>query len=352
MTGKFLDRRRCWANSKRAGAFLIKAVVDWKAGTCGIPGGRSAPQKPSPGTEPPRNSGVGRAFTLVELLAVLAVLALGVGVASSLLSNRWRASGRFTLDCQRLELLLREIQQGAICRGQHRYMVFWDPEETAEGGEPGGHSKSPPRTRPLEAPGLRVAAYTRGDGALGFETRQPRESWREQTLRPRALQLLGSIQRFETLRLVASLPPPSVGPMRREPISRFQRLGHPSGLSALTLPVPFKSGAGELRRILHFAPDGRCQIVHQTTAANLVRGVELGLRPVWIPPPEKPLSQLPESPNSEAPGETEESGESGAAWKSSGEKTSTEVAPSGGEETLHAAIQISGINGRIRLYLP
>jgi hypothetical protein len=77
-------------------------------------------------------------------------------------------------------------------------------------------------------------------------------------------------------------------------------------------------------RVIHMRPDGGSKVVHQTTAGELVHFVEVGL----VPRSGLPIA-VPE-------GEGEEE-EPAAALR----------IPS-----LHGAIQICGITGRVRLYLP
>jgi hypothetical protein len=319
--------------------------------------------------------GLERAFTLVEVLGFLAVAALLACLGGGLLSNSWRSTRRFQADCEHLEWLLRQTQQGAVTRSEYRYVVFWEPGENADPEKPPGseeseetegeepsvrehsssaHSSASSCPQPAdlsnprrpELPGLRIAVYARSDGALGFDPRSPQRSWVEQTLRCGALRPVAAVQRFESLRLAASLPPPESGPMSREPVHRFERIGHPAGRSVLRLPRPQSSSGEDLRRILQFAPDGRALIVHHTNASSLVRAVEIGLQPVWIPRRQPTASGQPggrrrEPEDGEPPVDPEHPQDAPRPNPRHQQ-----------QHELHAALQISGINGRIRLYLP
>lgn len=267
-------------------------------------------------------------FSLVELLVVLAVAGAMIGLSAGFLSGSLTRSSRFQRECQSLESLLKASQRAARAKVQHRYVAFADLSEQAcaTGDDVRNGSK-------FDSKGILVAVFSRIDGLAGFSSRDPRGTWMEETITPRKLRLVESVQHYENLQMAPSLPPPSHGGMLRPAVSRFQRIGHPSGTSALTIRTRTFDREICFRKILHFAPSGKTQVVHQTTADELVHQVEIGLVPIGSP--------LSKSGSGHA--STEDDGAD-----STGPSTFIAASP----QRLQAAIQLCGINGRIKLFLP
>ena len=213
-------------------------------------------------------------FSLVELLVVLALAGAMIGLGAGFLNGSLTRSSRFQRECRSLESLLKASQAAARAKVQHRYVAFADLSENASSsaGDVGRRSK-------IDSKGLLVAVFSRIDGLAGFSSRDPRGTWMEETITPRNLRLTESVQYYENLQMAASLAPPSHGGMVRPAVNRFQRIGHPSGNSALTIRTMAFDREVCFRKIVHFAPSGKTQIVHQTTAEELVHQVEIGLVP-------------------------------------------------------------------------
>jgi hypothetical protein len=238
----------------------------------------------------------------------MAIVGLLGGLVCTVSAGVFAPGARFQRECWALEYFLREVQQAARHSRQHCFVGFV---------EMAIHADNPSERA------LFVAAYVRADGMRGFDNRNPRDSWLRDTIKPESLKLFRTPQHYPTLRLAASLPPPAEGAMARPPVSRYQRLGHRAADSETPVyALMSQNRTVEIRRVIHLHPDGASRVVHQSTAANLVHALEVGLVPRGTPPP--PPDESGEDPPSTAPG-------------TSG---------------LHAAIQINGLTGRLQLYLP
>lgn len=266
-------------------------------------------------SSPHRNGG----FTVIELLLVIAILGALLPLSLGIYSGVFGLSARFTLESEGLERFLKDIQQAAKSAQNHCYVGFIECTKTRSGQWAATQdvNKGAPSNQAMSS-ALLVAAFARKDGEAGYSPRNPRVSWSETTLNGDNLHLKRPIQIYSTLRLSPSLPPPEEGGMARPDVSRFQRIGHSSSISVTPIPLKLDSETIYLQRVIHFSPNGETRVVHQTTADTLISYVEVGL--------------IPSSKNLQ--------------------RSDQGKMPSQASGGLQAAIQISGVTGRVQLYLP
>lgn len=225
----------------------------------------------------PRTS---RAFSLIELITVVAILGLVMAftVPAFQTINKANALNKAATG---VSGVLERARAYAMANNLYVYVgiveVNADESETAV----------PQKAATATAGGrLAMAAVAVRDGTRGYTllSSLPDPGWTAYN-NGASLVALGNLEVFENMHLAASLgTPPTDGPMARPAVSTSYRLGNAACKSVTPFAWPLGSplDAGQCQyyfeKVIQFDPQGVARIQYSTNQDNIVRWMEIGLQ--------------------------------------------------------------------------
>ncbi len=226
------------------------------------------------------------AFTLIELLAVMAII---VAMTALLLPAFSKINGGNDLTKATYDIASTLDQARAYAMANKTY-VFVGFEEVDESVSSSVNPQVSTGNTPYGRVAVAVVASKDGTKHYADAISGQGSDWQTNYAASGTpeydgahLIAISKLQRFENLHLASSLPPPATGPMARPAVNTYYVVGSASCQSQtpFTWPLgsPLSSGYQyRFDKVIQFDPQGVARITYATNQDNIVNWMEAGLQ--------------------------------------------------------------------------
>jgi prepilin-type N-terminal cleavage/methylation domain-containing protein len=221
-----------------------------------------------------RRPGLARAFTLVELIVVMAVIVVLIGITVPAF-NSLNSSQGFTSAISGISTTLEQARAYAMANNTYVYVGIGEFVATES-------SSTTPRTAGIGQ--IVVATVASRDGTRGYDPTTAESSWPAYYLKGAPLQAIDKLKLYDNAHLVdLGDTPPATGNMSRTKVDPAYRITNAACVPVTSFEWPLGtdlgSGQYQFNNVIQFDPQGVVRIQEKDNSDAIAVAAEIGLQP-------------------------------------------------------------------------